>query len=148
MVDNSFLPVAVGLGIGTVFVVMFAVLAQPSSFSPTSTDKIDGMIIAHANRMEAAHVFFSQYPEGTVKVDRTENETEGSVVRYGFQKVYDDGEVNEVRMFVIIDDKTDKPTNKIFVDCAVWYVNGFGGMTYNGGGGSIANELRSTECAK
>ena len=119
-----------------------------SSFSPVSMAKVDGRIIASANNLKEVQVFFSEYPNGEVRVDRTENEIEGSVVRYSYEKVYGDGRVNELRMFVFIDEALRKPTDHIYVDCFASSLSGLGGITYSSLGVDITKALRTSDCAK
>lgn len=149
--DGLVLPVVVGLGIGVAFVTLFVMLlipSQSSTFNPVTMAKVDGYIIADANNLKEVQVFYSEYPGGDVRVDRTGNEIEGSAVKYSFQKVYEDGKINELRMFVMLDDRAVKPDGPIFVDCAESYVDGFGGRTYSAVGYDITTNLHSTTCAK
>lgn len=137
--------VAVGLAVGLTFVIVFSILvppSSPSSFTPFSITNTDGRIIASTNNLKEAQVFFLEYPDGEVKVDRTSNEVEGSAVKYSFQRVYDDGRVNELRMFVMIDDRTARPTG-VFFDCVTSHVPSLGVITY-----WSVTDLQTTDCAK
>ena len=142
------LAVIAGLTIGNFFglILSFITTASQVSFSPVSQSISDNRIIASTNKMAEAQVFFLEYRDGKVQVDRTGNEIEGSAVKYSYEKVYDNGGISELRMFVMIDDPSGKPTGKIFVDCAV--SGGFGGRKVRSLEPDAAKVLQTTDCAK
>jgi len=144
-------PVIAGLAFGIAFVILVSTTLMPSTPSSTSSVsilKVDRTIINAANQLEEAQVFFLEYPNGEVKVDRTENEIEGSAVKYSFQKTYEDGNINEVRMFVGIDDATARPTGGMSADCVTSYAHSLGGIVYRSLGIDVAKDLQTTDCAK
>ena len=139
-----------GLAVGIIFVVAFSLSMTPaqSSFDPVSVTKVDGRIIANTNKMTEVQVFFSEYPDGKVEVDRTGNKIGSSTVKYSFEKVYDDGKVNEFAMFVVIDNASGKPTGQIHASCGVWYKDSFGSIGTIYMEPDLTKTLRTTECAK
>lgn len=145
MRNSSAAAVAAVLVVGIAFIIVFSALVFPfsqSSFTPYSIANLDGRIIASSNNLKEAQVFFLEYPDGQVKLDRTGSEIEGSAIKYSFQRAYDDGRINEVRMFVIIDDANGKPAG-IFFDCMVSHMHSLGVISY----WSIT-DLQRTDCAK
>jgi hypothetical protein len=151
MNDNLSVPVIAALVVGVVLILMLSALATSPSrkpFSPVSHLGVDNTIIASANRLKETQVFFSEYPNGKAQVDRSDNEIEGQAVKYSYEKVYADGNVNEVRMFVMIGDSNSKTTGQIYVDCAVSSLGGFGAITYSSLAPDITQQLHETKCAK
>lgn len=151
MSNSSGAAVAAGLVVGITFVIVFSVLvfpSSPSSFTPNSIANVDARIIASSNNLKEAQAFFLEYPDGDVKLDRTGSEIEGSAVKYSFQRMYEGGKVNEVRMFVIIDEATAGPTGVIFADCVRWQAASLGVVGYESIGADITSDLERTDCAK
>ena len=144
-------PVIAGLAVGIIFVSVLSVLMTPTSqdsFNSVTHAKVDSLIIASTNKISEAQVFFSEYPDGKVEVDRTGDQIDGSAIKYSFEKVYDDGKVNEFAMFVMIDDAVGKPTGQIYTTCGTWYIGGFGGMSTVGIDPDTTRTLQMTDCAK
>lgn len=119
-----------------------------ASFNTVFQSNVNGRIVASANMMPEAQAFFSEYPDGIAQVDRTGNEIDGPAVKYSYEKVYGDGKVNKIRMFVMINDTSGKPTGQVYLSCAVWYVGGLGGMSTSPTEQDIAKALQTTDCAK
>lgn len=143
MGDSSTPAVVTGLIIGIAFIVLFSISINPS-LSPS-----DDQIIAAANGFPESKLFFSQYPNGSVEVDRTGSYGSKPVIVYQYEKIYDDGRINDARMFVGLNALTGMPTRYVIgLDCATSYVNGFGAMSVSVDGRSIIEALENTECAK
>lgn len=149
MLDNSEMPVIAGLAVGTAFVVLFStfLLASPFAFTPTSIADVDTRVLAVTDNFKEVKIFYSQYPGGEASVDRTGNEIDGSAVKYSFQKEQDNGMMDEVRMFVMIDKKTSMPNGKIYIDCAKWSEGGSGRSEIMVES-NMTRVLLMTECAK
>lgn len=147
------LPAESGLAIGIAFIVVLSLMYTPaassSQFHVGSIDRVDEKIIAEANKLKEAQVFFSEYPEGEAKIYRIDKIISEYAVTYSYQKVYEDGMANQVRMFVMLDEKTSKPTGEIYVDCAVWSVIGVSsGKSTSSSEPDITKVLQTTGCAR
>jgi hypothetical protein len=143
MSEGIGLPVIAGLSVGIAFVLMFS-LAIGNSFFAT-----DDQIIASANSTPEAKVFFSEYPDGKVLVDKTGNVFGSPVIMYSYEKTYEDGKINEVRMLIGLHRLTGMPDySKMGVECSVSYVGGLGAITAGEAGSSISEVLKIGSCAK
>jgi hypothetical protein len=142
VVDSSTLAAGVGLAVGVAFIVIFS-FAMKTELSPT-----DDKVIAVANNFPEAKVFFSEYADGKVEIDKTGMYGYVPLILYHYEKTYDDGRIDEVRMFIGLNALTGMPSHRtISTDCAVSYVDS-GGFSYAAVGPPIVEILRSTSCAK
>jgi hypothetical protein len=143
--SNALVSVVAGLAIGIAFVILFSVLfVWPM---PLTNEQVMGV----AGDMPEVKAFMAAYPDGKVQVYRTEYNkySENPVMVYSYEKIYDDGKINQSRLLIGLDKTTAKPSRAmLMLNCAVSSVQGFGGITVDESGTSIVESLQKTECAK
>src|SRR5437867_7524656 len=137
MVEGIIKPVLAGLVLAVAFIVIVSLLM--GSIAPANEQ-----IIVLANDKPEAKSFLAKYPDGKVQIDRTGNEFERDAVKYSYEKMYDDGQIQEIRMFMKLGTLTDRPSSDIYLDCATYSLNG-GAMTVSAYGSTILEQLQATK---
>lgn len=142
--DDSSAVVIGALAIGAAFVIVLSILPLPD-FKKTDENEF----IKKANNLKETQVFLSEYPNSVIAVERFYDEIEGNAVTYSHEKIYDAGRVETARLFVLFNSITRDPAS-LELDCAIHYVNGFGGISTGGtiGTEDISQALKSMDCAK
>jgi len=136
------IPVATGLAVGIFFVLIFSVFARPIAPSDAHIESL----MSSARSLTEVKVFFSEYPRAIQEVDGSGSD---STILYHYQRIYDNGTINEIRMSIGVEPVTNTPDSRaININCAVSYTNSPGAMSSSVIGISPVDILKTTSCAK